>query len=138
MSGTAIIILAVVIIVIGIGVGVVLLFFNRQDSGDDEEQSSHKASDEEAQITNYNPDLEGYVYVKPPVIDKEKVVELEMTLSNVCIITHRAIECIEENKSKDIVVALGDTGSGKSTLLTALIYGSQDLKIEKIGKKNVI
>ena len=85
------------ILVIGIGIGIVLFWINRKPSDEDEDQSSHMASDEEAKISNYDPPLEGYVRVKPPLIDKDKVMESELTLSNVCIITHRAIESIEEN-----------------------------------------
>lgn len=64
--------------------------------------------------------------------------ESELTLANVCTITHRAIQMLEEQSDKDIVVAIGDTGSGKSTLLTALVYGTDDLQEEKVNKKTVI
>jgi len=74
----------------------------------------------------------------PPVIDKDQVMESDLTLANVCAITYRAIKLLEEHEGRNVVVAIGDTGSGKSTLLTALVYGADELKEDKVNKKPVI
>lgn len=70
--------------------------------------------------------------------DKKEVRDLSLNLTNVCLITHEAIKALAAMKQKETIVAVGDTGCGKSTLLTALIYGVDALKEEKVGKKMVI
>jgi len=33
-------------------------------------------------------------------------------------------------KGKDLILAIGNTGSGKSTMLTALVFGTNQLKLK--------
>ena len=39
---------------------------------------------------------------------------------------------IQEDKMKDILLAMGNTGSGKSTLLSAMVFGTESLELKTI------
>ena len=70
---------------------------------------------------------------KYPLLSKESISSLPLTLENLMNVLKQAYEYLDnvglsKNASQNnLIVAIGNTGCGKSTMLTSLVYGPESL-----------